>query len=150
MRYVDQGVLERGERIVAEDGERKRAVLRRAALLPEVDRMLIELAMQHVSRRQIASLLKTTPGSVCRRVQRLSRRLHDPVVVALMHEHCPLRPQLRQVGVERRLLGMTLAAVAQKHQLTRQEVKRMLEYVTGWHQGLGAGRKLWERRRIER
>jgi hypothetical protein len=48
------------------------------------------------------------------------------------------------MAVERLLLGLTFKELAHKHQIQRGEVKKRLDFVSGWHQGLGAGRRRWE------
>jgi hypothetical protein len=146
MRTVRSQVVERAQRVeVTDDRKRMREVLKRAELLPEQDQILVELALRHTSHRKIAEILKLAPGSVTRRVRKLSRRLYDPVVIALLHEKCQLPPELRQMGVERLLLGMHIQDIARKHQLHPVELRKRLGFLTGWHEGVDAGRRLWER-----
>jgi len=144
MRLVGNGVLERASRVTLDgdgsDGRAARALLERAALLAQRDRLMVELALRRVSHRRIAEVMKLGPGSVTRRLQRLSGRLHDPLVIALLDARCPLEPQTRQVAVERLLVGLTEAELAARHELTRREVKRQLQYVVGWGRGLREGR----------
>ncbi len=137
MQVCENRVLERATRLRVEsqDLEAAKAVLGRAALLPAGDRLLVELAMRRVTHRRIGELLKLPPGTVTRRIQRLSKRLHDPVVVALLDPRCPLEPDIRQLGVERLLIRMTEAELAGKHELRREEVKKRLQYINGWHRG---------------
>jgi len=151
MRLVENRVLERGEHLSvvsdAQEHRASRALLELAALLQERDRILVELALRRVSHRQIAEAMKLPPGTVTRRLHRLSRRLHDPVVLALLDPRCPLEPQIRQLGVERFLSGLTQEQLAAKHGLTEQEVKKRLGFVTGWHRGLHESASLNQRAR---
>ncbi|HEX8521543.1 MAG TPA: hypothetical protein VF669_04745 [Tepidisphaeraceae bacterium] len=144
MRTVTNYVLEHAHREVPDNQQRLKAALKRAALLPEQDRLLIELVLRNTPKRRIAELLKRTPGNVCRRIDKLCRRLYDPVVISLMNEKCPLPADLRQMGVERLLLGMNCKEIGQKHGMGPREVKKRLEFLTAWHQGLGAAKRLWE------
>ncbi len=148
MRSVVNALLERGRRVEAQDDRQIRAaLLKRAALLPEQDRLLVELVQREMSRRRIAEILKMAPGTVCRRVRKLSQRLYDPLVLALLHESCPLEAQKRQMAVEYFLLGLTIRQLAQKHQAQMREVRETLDYVRGWHRGLKEGAQ-WRRAAI--
>ena len=139
MRVVENRVLESGtrvERALTEDTEATRKVLARAALLLPEDRAMVELALRGVTHRQIASLLKLDPGNVSRRLKRLARRLHDPLVLALLDEKCPLDPEVRQLAVEKLLVGLGETQLAAKHGLAPAEVKKRLGFVNGWHQAM--------------
>ena len=138
MQLCDNRVLERGtqRRIESDELIAAKQVLARAALLPEKDRLLVELALRRVTHRRIGELMKLPPGTVTRRIQRLSKRLHDPLVIALLDERCPLEPDVRQLGVERFLIGMTEREVSARHEIKRDQVKRRLEYIQGWFRGL--------------
>jgi hypothetical protein len=138
MQLCENRVLERGSRVRVESEElaAAKSVLGRAALLPPRDRLLVELALRRVTHRRIGELMKLPPGTVTRRIHRLSKRLHDPVVIALLDERCPLEPDIRQLGVERLLVGMTDKELAAKHELRRGEVRKRLEYISGWYRGL--------------
>jgi hypothetical protein len=138
--------VERAQRVeVQDDRKRIQEVLKRAALLPEPDRLLVELALRNTSHRRIAEILKLAPGSVTRRLRKLSRRLQDPMVIALLHESCPLPADLRQMGVEHLLLGMNAKQLAAKHQLHPSELRKRLGFLNGWHHGVDSGRRIWER-----
>src|SRR2546421_10394578 len=89
MQLTDPAVVDRSRpRAVPGDSASEAALLQRAALLPPEDRLLIELLQRNTTRRQIADILKQPPGTVCRRIQRLGRRLHNPVVIALLDPRC--------------------------------------------------------------
>jgi hypothetical protein len=140
MHVVESKVIERSAPRVAPDESAKiAALLQRAALLPPEDRLLIELLQRNATRRQIADILKAPPGTVCRRIQRLSRRLHNPIVIALLDERCPLEASVRQIGVERLLLDHSLGALSTKHQRHTSEIRRILEFIRGWHAGVVEG-----------
>lgn len=134
--------LERCPRVRRIELDFDEALTRRIALLPEEDRALLELIRHDASRRRIAGLLRITPGALCRRVQKLAKRLHDPQVAALMDERCALPPEIRQIGVEHLLLGVSIRDLATKHELTTHEVKTRLNFARGWYRGLGHGWKL--------
>ena len=142
MQLYDNRVLERGtqRRIESDDLIAAKSVLARASLLPERDRLLVELALRRVTHRRIGELMKLPPGTVTRRIQRLSKRLHDPIVIARLDERCSLDPDLRQLGVERLLIGMSGREISAKHEIKRDQIKRRLEYIHGWFRGLRTGR----------
>jgi DNA-directed RNA polymerase specialized sigma24 family protein len=146
MRTVGTQTLQRAQRVeVQDDRKRIQEALKRAELLPEHDRLLAELVMRNASLRTIGGIFKISPGSISRRVRDLSRRLYDPMVVALLHKKCPLPADLRQMGVERLLLKMNYKDIARKHQLHPTEVRKRLGFLKGWHEGVDAGRQLWQR-----
>jgi len=150
MRTVDHYVLERaGSGRAVEDEDLVAAVLRRAALLPAEDRALIDLVRRNVTRRQIAAVMGTDPGTVCRRIRKLSERLHDPVVIALLHDKCPLPAEHRQIGVEHLLLGKPVNELTRRHQMGRREVRKVLDYVKGMASGVGGGAGVSGVRRVD-
>jgi DNA-directed RNA polymerase specialized sigma24 family protein len=112
-------------------------ILARARLLGQDDRLLVELALQsRVSRRKLGQIFHVPAGTVTRRLQRLARRLHDPVVIDLLDDSCPLTPEYRQVGIERFLRGQSAAAIADKHRMRPADVRLILHFVKGWHNGI--------------
>ncbi|HEV2293684.1 MAG TPA: hypothetical protein VGR35_07500 [Tepidisphaeraceae bacterium] len=115
------------------------ALMKRVALLPQRDRAIIELTRLHLSRSGIARALGMSPGQVSRRLRVLYARLHDPLVVALFDERCPLAAEHRQLGIEHHLLGLSPRELADKHRMPSGEVRRTLVYLRGWHKG-AAGR----------
>ena len=132
-------ILEYGShlRAAADDALRQRVAL----LLPD-DRVVAELAMSgSASHRQIATLLKCTPGQVSRLIRRIGNRLHDPRVLALLHPECPLEPEYRQIGVERFLQGKTARALAHEHALSIAEARRRIDAINFWYRGLLATRR---------
>ncbi|MGH7215212.1 MAG: hypothetical protein ACREIT_10660 [Tepidisphaeraceae bacterium] len=120
--------------------EQQKEVLLRAQLLEREDRLLVDLAVRgRRSHYQIARLIGIDRGNVTRRLRRLSIRLHDPLVVALIDQDCPLRAELRLLALEHYLGGKTIRHLADRHEMTLNEVKRALEYVRGWHRGVRDG-----------
>jgi DNA-directed RNA polymerase specialized sigma24 family protein len=106
----------------------------RIELLDRDDQILLELTLStNVSQRRIAEMLGVEPGTVTRRLQRLSRRLHDPLVVRLLDPRCPLGPDYRQIGVEHFLAGRSVADIAQRLGRTRASVRMTVENVRAWH-----------------
>lgn len=113
------------------------ALVKRVALLPTRDRAIVELTLRaSLSRAGIARALGVTPGQVSRRLRVLYARLHDPLVVALADDRCPLAPEYRQLGIEHFLLGCRVPRLADKHRLPQGEVRRMLAYLRGWQKGV--------------
>jgi hypothetical protein len=129
-------VLESGTRLDSRDREAPDGLWERIALLARDDQVLVELSLKAgASHRQIARLLKRSPGSVSRQLSRIGRRLHDPLVLALLHPNCPLEPEHRQIGVERFLCGMSMPELAERHQLTLARLRTTLLLIQGWHRG---------------
>jgi DNA-directed RNA polymerase specialized sigma24 family protein len=116
------------------------AVAKRIALLPQRDRAIVELTLRsNLSRSEIARAFGMSAGQVSRRLKVLYARLHDPLVIALFDERCPLAPEYRQLGIEHHLVGLSPRELADKHRLADGEVRRMLVFIRGWHKG-AAGR----------
>ena len=131
-----QIVLESGKLLRAADLASPEGFWERAAMLRAEERVLVELAVRGGrSHRQIAALVGGTPGSITRKLQRLSRRLSDPLVLALLHPNCTLEPQERQLGVEHFLCGLSAKELATKHQIPAVRVRRVLHSLQLWHRG---------------
>jgi transposase len=134
MRVSRQIVLESGRKLRADLSEPSEGFWQRVELLSARERMLIELALRGGrSHRQIAELLGRTPGSITRALQRLSRRLYDPLVLMLLHPSCGLEPIQRQIGVEHYLCGMKQREIARKHALPMARVRQILGLLKMWH-----------------
>src|SRR5688500_1108214 len=126
-------ILEYGTHLRAAQDD---ALRKRIALLPPDDRAVAQLVLcEGASQRQIAALLKLTPGHVSRRTRRIGHRLHDPLVIALLHPDCPLDPAYRQVGVERFLQDKSLKQLAADHACTAIEIRRRLDAINFWFRG---------------
>jgi hypothetical protein len=143
MPLVENRVLERMEKKKwGEWEEGKKEVLRRARwLLPE-DRKIVEMVIgAQATARQAAAWAGVPAGTVSRRIARLARRLRDPVVAVLLEERCPLIEEYRQLGIEHFLQGLPERELADKHQMTRHEVCRILQFIRGWQKGISIRRR---------
>ena len=133
-------VRERGDDRVE---EMQAEILRRARLLLDRDRKLVEMIVgAKVNVRQAGEWLGIPAGTVSRRMVRLAKRLHDPIAAALAHDRCPLPGDYRQVGIEYFLQGIEIRAIAQKHDITLGEVRRMIQFIRGWQRGASIRREL--------
>jgi hypothetical protein len=129
-------VLESGSPLRSRDREATDGLWDRIALLARDDQVLVELSLKAgASHRQIGRLLKRSPGSVSRQLRRIGRRLHDPLVLALLHPSCPLDAEHRQIGVERFLRGVSMPELAARHQLPIARLRTTLLLIQGWHRG---------------
>ena len=131
-------VLESGTALTRSAAEAPDGLWQRIALLPEQDQALLELSLRvGASHRVIARALKRSPGAVSRSIRSLARRLHDPLVVALIDRDCPLDPTYRQIAVEYFLAGRSVAHLARTHDRTQPEVRQIVKFVSSWHRGVG-------------
>jgi len=113
------------------------ALLRRAQFLAPRDRLLVEMAFEkQLSHRQIGQLMSIPAGTVTRRLQRICRRLRDPMIVLLMDECCPLPPDQRDLALEHFLNRCPATELSRLHQVPRWEINRRLDYVRGWYRGI--------------
>ena len=111
--------------------------LERAKLLPDDDRLFLELVLSHrMTVRQVGLALKRSPGNVTRRIQKLINRLNDPLTIALADPTCTLDAQMRRIGLEYFLHRAPIKRIARNHELTPHEVRKSLEYIRGWTRGL--------------
>lgn len=109
----------------------------RLRLLPRDDRVLVEMAMQHhMSRRQMGSVLGCSPGNVSRRLRRVTRRLADPLVGALISDAGSLADEYRQAGIQHFLLGTSVADLARARRISKAQAHGMIQYIRGWHRGV--------------
>src|SRR5687768_11029625 len=131
-------ILEYGVHVRAVESD---AIRQRIALLQPADRTVAELVLRDgATHRQIATLLKVTPGQVSRWVRRISNRLHDPRVTALLHPDCPLEPEHRQVGVERLLQDKSVKQLAAEHACSAAEIRRRIDAINFWYRALVTAR----------
>jgi DNA-directed RNA polymerase specialized sigma24 family protein len=111
--------------------------LRRAAQLLPDDRVLIELVLQRrLSFRQVATILKLTPGTISRRVRRISARMTDPIVDSLLDNRRHLTRQYREVGLAYFLQGQSVPRIGRTHDLPANEVRQILTFLRIWHRGM--------------
>lgn len=109
-------------------------LLERARWLLPGDRTVIELVLRHgIPHRRISQLVNLPAGTVTRKLHRLARRLTSPLVVALLNERCPLPDPMHRIGVEHFLQGLSLRQLAERHGISRHEVRLILHNVRGWH-----------------
>jgi len=105
-------------------------------LLPDEERRVVLMTLRgRLSRELVSSITGVNKGTVTRRLQRAGARLHDPMVIQLFDAHCLLPQQHRQIALGRWLSNRSLEDLASAHQLSVQQVLRMLDYVRGWFQG---------------
>jgi hypothetical protein len=117
----------------------QQVLFRRAAVLGEKDRMLLELAFKNnLSIRQIGRIFQRPAGTISRRVARLCARLRDPIVVALLEPDCALAAPYRELAIEYFVHRKPLDHLAVARSITRTEVRDMLNFVRGWHKGSSA------------
>src|SRR5262245_51228303 len=116
--------------------EGKEVLLNRARVLPQQDRLVIELAFKNqLSMRQIAQILKRPPGSISRRLNRLRARLCDPLVAALLDPDCTLAPRYHAIAIQYFAQGKRLDQLMREHEVTRFELRGILSFVRGWLKG---------------
>lgn len=115
-----------------------RELRNRIALLPKKDQILVELSFTgDRSIREVAQLIGGNPGFLSRRLKAVWTRLHSPIVDYLLDPTCAIAPELRQIGIERHLLGISAVAIAEKHLMRPAAVRQMLVQVKGHAQGAG-------------
>ncbi len=135
MKFVVNEVLENRSRSFAGE-DSPQSLRKRIDLLKPRDRLLIELDLAGTNnRKRIAALLGMTPSTVTRRLQRIRRRLSDPMVVRLIDSHCLLDGELRQMAVEHFLADLSVAEIAAKHGLAPAAVRRKIAAVSWWARG---------------
>jgi DNA-directed RNA polymerase specialized sigma24 family protein len=139
MRLLDPQKLDRffSESAVAPRDVLNGSLLERSlALLPD-ERLIMELAFKsYLTHRQIAQLLNVPAGTVTRRLQRICRRLRDPLVVLLLDERCPLPSDTRAIAIGHFLHNRSATQLSRQLGIRRQEILRTLNYVRGWHRGV--------------
>ena len=119
-----------------------RSLLERARFLLPPEKLLLELAFKNqLSHRQIAQILSVRAGTVTRRLQRICRRLRDPMIVALLEDDCDLPDDTRALALAHFLHRRATAQLAWEHARSEGEIVLLLEYVRGWHRGLSCARQ---------
>ena len=107
---------------------------KRILFLDPMDRKLLEMTVQGtLTRREAALLVGRTSGTISRRVRLLLKRLHDPMVAALVDYGQLLPAMYREVGLAYFLRRLSLTRIAAEFGLSRYTAKRMLQYIRGWH-----------------
>src|SRR6476661_3706850 len=121
----------------ASEAEQRKAYLARAQHLAPGDRMVMELFFgRGLTRQVIARLLKVPVGTVSRRLTRLTARLQDPLVCALLDApEGELSALHRSIGVGHFLCRTPVTHLARTHGMSARRVKQVVEYLRGWHSG---------------
>ena len=113
-----------------------RRLLERAQFLLPQDRTLLELVVGKGSPiRHVALACGIPAGTVTRRLRRLANRLSDPLVIALLDDKCPLRRDVRQLGIEHFVQACRTRDLAEYHRMSPEQVRKMIAYIRGWHRG---------------
>ena len=121
-------------------------ILNRLHKLPPADQNLLNLAItgRHTF-RQIANLVGSNPGSVCRRVTLLTRRLSHPLVIALLEHPLGLCEKYIDIGLKRHLFHQGIRPIASATDCTAKEIRGILHYLDRW---LRLSRQLQEKGNI--
>src|SRR4051812_45462377 len=108
-------------------------ILNRLHKLPPADQNMLNLALtgRHTF-RQIANLVGSNPGSVCRRVTMLTRRLSRPLVIALLERPLGLSEKFIDIGLRRHLFRHGIRRIAAAADCTSKEVYSILHYLERW------------------
>ena len=111
-----------------------RGIQKRMQFLDPADRKLLEITLSgKLSRREAGMMLGLDAGTVTRRIHTLLKRLNSRVVAALV-EDGELLPELhREVGLAFFLHKRSQRWIARQYGLSGYAVRRMIEYVRGWH-----------------
>ena len=126
-----------------------RELTRYIKFLPEDDQLMVELILRrNVTHREMARVMRCSAGSITRRMGRVLRLLSDPLVIALADPNCSLDPLHRQIAIERRLHGRTVAEIAKQQSISCQQVCRMLQYAEGWAAAFSLQVKAEERQKL--
>jgi hypothetical protein len=123
------------------------SILNRLHKLPPSDQHLLNLAIgRRHSFRQMAALVGSNPGSVCRRVTMLTRRLSHPLVIALLEHPLGLCEKFIDIGLKRHLFHHGLRRIAAAADCTPKEIRSTLHYLDRW---LRLSRQLQENQKGE-
>jgi len=122
-------------------------ILHRLHKLPQADQHLLNLAIagRHTF-RQIANLVGSNPGSVCRRVTLLTRRLSHPLVIALLERPLGLSEKFIHIGLQRHLFHEGIRRMALANECTEKEIRGTLHFLERW---LRLARQLQENQKGE-
>ena len=130
--YLDDRFSADAQRALGDD-----AILRLLPYLRDEDRILMELSFRaHLPRQEVGRILGVPAGTITRRIQRLQRRLHNPIARALLETACPLSREHRQVALDYYLQGLNLKQLTDKHHLSAYVVREILSYAKGWFRGV--------------
>lgn len=109
---------------------------RRIAFLHPAERKLLEISLgSDFTRREIATLLGTSAGTITRRLRNILARLHRPIVAALV-ERGDLLPELyKEIGLAYFLRRTSIHQIARQLQLSPHRVTMIIQYLKGWLKG---------------
>jgi hypothetical protein len=118
----------------------QRTILDRCRFLPDRDAALVRSYVEgRVPLHQLARMLGQHPGALHRRLKRLMQRLADPSV-ALLTDRLRFMPQeLRQLGIEYYLHGLTLRELGERHRLSSYQMRNMLRELHGYLRAARSG-----------
>jgi hypothetical protein len=109
------------------------SILNRLNKLPAADQNLLNLALhRRHSFRQIAALVGSNPGSVCRRVTMLTKRLSHPLVIALLERPLGLSEKFIDIGLKRHLFHHGIRRMAAANECSEREIRSTLHYLERW------------------
>lgn len=108
----------------------------RLPFLHPTEKKLLEFSLAtDLTRRELATLLGISPGTITRRLRNILARLHRPIVAALV-DRGDLLPELhKQVGLAFFLRKTPTRRIAREFQISRHTVSRIIVYLKGWLKG---------------
>lgn len=119
------------------DDDLAKKIVARARILPPKEKLLIEMALiNKLSHRQMAVALGRPAGTITRQLNRLLRKLNDPMMIALIDADCPLPDEVRWPVVHRLLGLVTVADLTAEFGLTPEALRQHVNYARGWYKGL--------------
>jgi hypothetical protein len=126
------------DRLAAAEMQQAEAILRRAWLLPEGDQRLLHLFLrERRGLRDLAKLIGGNAGNLSRRVTRLTRRLCDPVVVALAEFPDKLPDKYQLIGIGHFALRKPIGVLVRELGISRNEIVAILGYLRAWAEMAG-------------
>lgn len=115
-------------------------LLSRTEGMPRRDRLLLELVLRDgMTHREVADAMAIPRGSVSRRVRRLLRRVHDPLILALQSPTCPLSAEHREPALRVYRDRARQRDVADEFGITVTTLQKRLLFVRAWFRGLQHG-----------
>jgi DNA-directed RNA polymerase specialized sigma24 family protein len=111
-----------------------RGIQRRMQFLEPADRKLLEITLSgKLTRREAGMIMGLDAGTVTRRIHTLLKRLNTRMVAALVEDGELLPEYHREVGLAFFLHRRSIRAISRHFGLSEYAVRRMIEYVRGWH-----------------
>lgn len=104
------------------------------SLLPEQDRVVFGLLQSNppTSCRKVAALLNLSPGTVSRRVARIRRRLHHPVVIALASRGHTLSTRCFNIALALFAAGQPANKIARHIDTEPRDIIAIKQYLHAW------------------